>query len=223
MGQQINLNTSGMQCIGAYLAKPAGAPNGGIVVVQEIFGVNAHVRAVVDGFAAAGYTAIAPAFFDHVETGVELGYDDDAFKRGRALVGQIGFDRAIEDVASAAESIKSAGRIGVVGYCWGGTVALLAATRLALPAVSYYGARNVAFLGETPRAPVQFHFGERDTSIPPEAVQKHREAYPDMEVFTYPAGHAFNRDVDPGHYDPPSARLALDRTLAFFGRHLRAS
>jgi len=223
MGQQINLNTSGMQCIGAYLAKPAGTPDGGIVVVQEIFGVNAHVRAVVDGFAAAGYTAIAPAFFDHVETGVELGYDDDAFKRGRALVGQIGFDRAIEDVASAAESIKSAGRIGVVGYCWGGTVALLAATRLALPAVSYYGARNVAFLGETPRAPVQFHFGERDTSIPPEAVQKHREAYPDMEVFTYPAGHAFNRDVDPGHYDAPSARLALDRTLAFFGRHLRAS
>ena len=222
MGLQINLNTSGMQCIGAYLAKPSGTSNGGIVVVQEIFGVNAHVRAVADGFATLGYTAIAPAFFDHVETGVELGYGDDGFKRGRALVAQIGFERAIEDVASAAESIKSAGRIGVVGYCWGGTVALLAATRLALPAVSYYGARNVAFLGEKPQAPVQFHFGERDASIPPEAVQKHRETYPDMEVFTYPAGHAFNRDVDPGHYDAPSARLALDRTLAFFGRHLRA-
>jgi carboxymethylenebutenolidase len=223
VGQQINLNTSGMQCIGAYLAKPSGTSNGGIVVVQEIFGVNAHVRAVADGFAALGYTAIAPAFFDHVETGVELGYGDDGFKRGRALVAQIGFERAIEDVASAAESIKSAGRIGVVGYCWGGTVALLAATRLARPAVSYYGARNVAFLGEKPQAPVQFHFGERDTSIPPEAVQKHRESYPDMEVFTYPTGHAFNRDVDPGHYDAPSARLALDRTLAFFGRHLRGN
>ena len=222
MGQQINLNTSGMQCIGAYLAKADGVPRGGIVVVQEIFGVNAHVRAVADGFAALGYTAIAPAFFDHVETGVELGYGDDEFKRGRALVGQISFDRAIEDVASAAESIKSAGRIGVVGYCWGGTVALLAATRLALPAVSYYGARNVAFLGEKPRAPVQFHFGEKDSSIPPEAVQKHREAYPEMEVFTYPTGHAFNRDVDPSHYDGPSARLALDRALAFFNRHLRA-
>ena len=222
MGQQVNLNTSGMQCIGAYLAKPTGATRGGIVVVQEIFGVNAHVRSVADGFAALGYTAIAPAFFDHVETGVELDYGDDGFKRGRELVAQIGFDRAIEDVASAAESIRSAGRTGVVGYCWGGSVALLAATRLALPAVSYYGARNVAFLGETPRAPVQFHFGEKDTSIPPEAVQKHREVYPDMEVFTYPAGHAFNRDVDPGHYDAPSARLALDRTLAFFNRHLRA-
>ena len=222
MGQQINLNTSGMQCIGAWLAKPAGASRGGIVVVQEIFGVNAHVRSVADGFAALGYTAIAPAFFDHVETGVELGYDDDGFKRGRALVGQISFDRAIEDVASAAESIKAAGRIGVVGYCWGGTVALLAATRLALPAVSYYGARNVAFLDEKPRAPVQFHFGENDASIPPEAVQRHREAYPDMEIFTYRAGHAFNRDVDPGHYDESSARLALDRTLAFFSEHLRA-
>jgi len=222
VGQQINLNTSGMQCIGAWLAKPAGASRGGIVVVQEIFGVNAHVRSVADGFAALGYTAIAPAFFDHVETGVELGYDDDGFKRGRALVGQISFDRAIEDVASAAESIKAAGRIGVVGYCWGGTVALLAATRLALPAVSYYGARNVAFLDEKPRAPVQFHFGENDASIPPEAVQRHREAYPDMEIFTYRAGHAFNRDVDPGHYDESSARLALDRTLAFFSEHLRA-
>ena len=222
MGQQININTSGMQCIGAWLAKPVGASRGGIVVVQEIFGVNAHVRSIADGFAALGYTAIAPAFFDHVETGVELGYDDDGFKRGRTLVGQISFDRAIEDVASAAESIKAAGRIGVVGYCWGGTVALLAATRLALPAVSYYGARNVAFLGEKPRAPVQFHFGENDASIPPEAVQRHREAYPDMEIFTYRAGHAFNRDVDPGHYDESSARLALDRTLAFFSEHLRA-
>ena len=222
MGQQININTSGMQCIGAWLAKPVGASRGGIVVVQEIFGVNAHVRSIADGFAALGYTAIAPAFFDHVETGVELGYDDDGFKRGRALVGQISFDQAVEDVASAAESIKSAGRIGVVGYCWGGSVALLAATRLALPAVSYYGARNVAFLGEKPQAPVQFHFGENDASIPPEAVQKHREAYPDMQVFTYPTGHAFNRDVDPRHYDAPSARLALDRTLAFFNDHLRA-
>lgn len=220
MGENINLNTSGMQCIGAYLAKPAGKPKGGIVVVQEIFGVNAHIRGVADKFAAHGYTAIAPAFFDHIETGVELGYGADGFARGRVLVGQISFDRAIEDVASAAESIQSAGKTGVVGYCWGGTVALLGATRLGLPAVSYYGARNVAFLGEKPKAPVMFHFGERDDSIPPEAVQKHREALPQMDIYTYPAGHAFNREVDPAHYDADSARLALQRTLAFFDRHL---
>jgi carboxymethylenebutenolidase len=220
MGSQINLSTSATQCIGAYLAKPASNPKGGIVVVQEIFGVNAHIRSVADAFAAAGYTAIAPAFFDHVESNVELGYDTASFARGKALVGEISFDRAIEDVASAAESIKSAGKIGVVGYCWGGTVALLAATRLGLPAVSYYGARNVQFLSEKPKAPVLFHFGERDASIPPEAVQKHRELLAQMELYTYPADHAFNRDVDPSHFDAACARLAMQRTLAFFARHL---
>ena len=184
--------------------------------------MNAHVRTPADRFPALGYTAIAPAFFDHVESNVELGYDDASFKRGRELVGEISFDRAIEDVASAAESIQSAGRIGVVGYCWGGTVALLSATRLGLPSVSYYGARNVMFLHEQPRAPVQFHFGENDASIPPEAVQKHRDAYPDQEIYTYAAGHAFNRDIDPAHYDAASARFALDRTLAFFARNLGA-
>lgn len=223
MGQSIQLNTSRMQCIGAWLAKPTGVPKGGIVVVQEIFGVNAHMRSVVERFAEHGYTAIAPAFFDHVETGVELTYDDTGFRRGRELIGEIGFDLAIADVASAAESIASAGRVGCVGYCWGGTVALLAATRLGLPAVSYYGARNTAFLDETPRAPLQFHFGQLDKSIPPEAVERHRAAMPDAEVHTYPAGHAFNRDVDPKASDAPSAQLALERTLAFFDRHLKGT
>jgi carboxymethylenebutenolidase len=223
MGERIKLNTSGMQCIGAYVAKAQGVVKGGGVVVQEIFGINAHVRAVADSFAARGYTAIAPAFFDHVESDVELGYSGDEMKRGRALAGEIGFDRALEDVASAAESIKSSGRIGVIGYCWGGTVALLSAIRLGLPAVSYYGARNVMFLHEKLRAPVQFHFGEQDSSIPPEAVQKHREAYPDLEVYTYPAGHAFNRDIDPLHYDAASAKLALERTLAFLERNIAAA
>ena len=220
VGQSIQLNTSRMQCIGAWLAKPTGSVRGGIVVVQEIFGVNAHMRGVVEKFAAHGYTAIAPAFFDHVETGVELAYDDEGYRRGRALVSEIGFDLAVADVASAAESIASAGRIGCVGYCWGGTVALLAATRLGLPAVSYYGARNTAFLDETPRAPLQFHFGQLDKSIPPEAVERHRAALPDAEVHTYPADHAFDRAVDPKASDPPSAKLAFERTLAFFDRHL---
>jgi carboxymethylenebutenolidase len=223
MGQQIQLNTSRTQCIGAYVTKPQGAPKGGIVVVQEIFGVNQHMRNVTDRFAEHGYVAIAPAFFDHIESDVELGYDDAGFKRGRELVGEISFDLAVEDVASAAEAIRSAGRIGCVGYCWGGTVAFLAATRLAMPAVSYYGARNVKFLDEAPKAPVQFHFGERDTSIPPEAVAKHREVLPDAEIYTYPAGHAFDRGVDPKAYDEASAKLAFERTLAFFARHLAAA
>ena len=220
MGTTIQIQTEGMHCIGAYLAQPQDRAKGGVVVVQEIFGVNAHIRSLVDRFAGHGYTAIAPAFFDHVETGVELAYDPAAYAKGRALVAEVGFDRAIADVASAAESIRSAGRIGVVGYCWGGTVALLAAIRLGLPAVSCYGARNLPFLGERPRAPVQFHFGERDASIPPEAVAKHRAALPEMEIYTYPADHAFLRDCDPAHYDAPSAQLAWQRTLAFLDRHL---
>ncbi|HXS73023.1 MAG TPA: dienelactone hydrolase family protein [Rhodanobacteraceae bacterium] len=221
MGEHINLNTAGMHCIGAYLAKPHGVPKGGIVVVQEIFGINPHIRSVTDSFAEHGYTAIAPAFFDHVESGVELGYDESGYQQGFKFAGEVGLDRAIEDVASAAEAISSAGRIGVVGYCWGGTVALLAAQRLGMPAVSYYGARNKSFLDQPLKAPAMFHFGENDSSIPPEVIQQHREAWPDAPVHVYPGtGHAFNRDVDPKVFSAAASQLALDRTLAFFDRHL---
>jgi carboxymethylenebutenolidase len=219
MGQHINIPTTRTQCIGGYLAQPQGKPKGGLVVIQEIFGVTAHIRHVADRFAEHGYTAIAPAFFDHLESGVELGYDQVGANKGKRLVAELGLERALEDVASAAESIASAGKIGTVGYCWGGTVALLAALRLGLPSVSYYGARNLPFLHETPQAPVMFHFGEKDHSITPEMVAKHREALPQMEVFTYPADHAFNRDGS-APYDEASAKLALQRTLAFFDRHL---
>ncbi|MHB1271417.1 MAG: dienelactone hydrolase family protein [Rhodanobacter sp.] len=219
MGQHINIPTSGTQCIGAYLARSQGPSKGSIVVIQEIFGVNAHMRSVVDRFAEHGYTAIAPAFFDHLETGVELDYDEAGFAKGRQLIGELGLERALEDVASAAEAIASSGRIGTVGYCWGGTVALLAALRLGLPSVSYYGARNVPFLHEKPKAPVMFHFGEKDQHITPAMVAKHRELLPQMETFTYPADHAFNRDVDASYHEP-SAKLALERTLAFLDTHL---
>lgn len=221
MGKQISLNTTRTQCIGAYLAEPTGKPKGGLVVIQEIFGVNAHIRSVADHFATLGYTAIAPAFFDHLETGLELGYDQAGMAEGKKLVTELGLERALEDVASAAEAIASAGKIGTVGYCWGGTVAFLAALRLGLPSVSYYGARNVPFLGETAKAPVMFHFGEKDKSIPPEMVEKHRQMQPQMKLFTYPADHAFNRDVG-DHYDEASAKLALQRTMAFFDKYLAA-
>jgi carboxymethylenebutenolidase len=233
MGEMIQLNTTRQQCIGAYLAKPGSHPKGGLVIVQEIFGVNAHMRSVVDRYAALGYVAIAPAFFDHVETGVELDYDPASFARARELVAATPFDRVVEDIASAAQSIHSAGPIGVVGYCWGGTAALLAATRLGLPSVSYYGSRNVNFLDEKLKAPVQFHFGEEDGSTPPAAIARHRaelhfvkhsgcDEKQDVEIYTYPAHHGFNRDVTPDVYDAASAQLALDRALRFFDRHLHA-
>ena len=158
--------------------------------------------------------------FDHLETGVELNNDRAGYARGKQLVAELGLERALEDVASAAESIASAGKIGSVGYCWGGTVALLAALRLGLPSVSYYGARNLPFLHETPKAPVMFHFGENDPNIPPDMVAKHREALPQMETFTYPgADHAFNRDGSSSYHEP-SAKLAMQRTLDFFQTHL---
>ncbi|EQD59673.1 Carboxymethylenebutenolidase, partial [mine drainage metagenome] len=142
MGEFINIGSTGTQCIGAYLAKPAGKSKGGVVVVQEIFGVNQHIRGVVDGYAADGYVAIAPAVFDHLEAGVDLGYDQPGMQKGIALISELGFERPLEDVASAAEAIKSAGKIGVVGFCWGGSIAYLAAIKLDMPAVSYYGGRN---------------------------------------------------------------------------------
>lgn len=222
MGQQINIPTSGTQCIGAYLARPQGKPKGGIVVIQEIFGANAHIRSVADQFAELGYTAIAPAFFDHLETGVELGYNRGGYAKGKKLAAELGMEQALEDVASAAESIASAGKIGTVGYCWGGTVALLSAMRLGLPSVSYYGARNLPFLHEIPTAPMMFHFGEKDPNITPDMVEKHRVALPQMELFTYPADHAFNRNIGPAWHEP-SAKLALQRTLAFFEKNLASA
>lgn len=205
--------------IGAWRADPADAPRGALVIVQEIFGVNAHIRSVAEGFAIDGYVALAPAYFDVLEPRVELGYDDVGFALGRDLITRLGLEAALDITAAAADTIASHGKVGAVGYCWGGTVALLAAMRLGLPAVSYYGARNAPFLSETPLAPVMFHFGEQDASIPPKLVQQHRDLLPQMEVFTYPAGHGFNCDLR-ADYDPSSARLARERTLDFLARNL---
>ena len=221
MGERINLNTAGTHCIGAYLAKPAGKPKGGIIVVQEIFGVNAHIRSVADGYAAAGFTAIAPAFFDFAENDVELTYDKSGMERGKSLAMDVGLDRAVEAVASAAQSIQSSGKVGVVGYCWGGTVALRSAQVLALPASSYYGARNVGFLDQPLKAPAIFHFGADDPSIPPEAIAKQRAAWPEASIYVYEhCGHAFNRDADAHAYNAAAAKLARQRTLDMFSKTL---
>jgi carboxymethylenebutenolidase len=205
--------------ISAWKAEPTQPARGALVVAQEIFGVNRHIREVAESFAADGYVALAPAYFDPIETGVELDYDDAGIAKGRQLIAQLGLDAAQAITASAADALAGDGKVGTVGYCWGGTVALLAALRLGLPSVSYYGARNLPFLTEAPKAPVMFHFGEYDKSIPPEAVQQHRALLPQMDVFTYPAGHGFNCDVRADH-EPASAALARERTLEFFARHL---
>lgn len=233
MGHWTTLDTPHGQ-VAAWHVSPVGAPRGGLVVIQEIFGANEHIRQVAEDFAAQGYEVLAPSFFDLVEKDLQLPYDSDGVKRGLERVGRIGVDKAVDVVKAAAAVLAAAlerphedaravagdsHNVGTVGYCWGGTIALLSATRLGLPSVSYYGSRNTQFLDETPKAPVMFHFGERDGSIPPEAVQQHRGKLPQMEVFTYPADHAFNRSV--GHnYEPESARLARERTLRFLAEQL---
>ena len=220
MGRDIAFETP-LGSIDGWRADPVEAPRGALVVIQEIFGVNAHMRSVVDGYAAAGYVALAPAFFDPVQRGVELGYEEADVAKARGLVDALGFDKAIAIVDAAAQLLHGEGlKVGAVGFCWGGTVALLANLRLGLPAVSYYGARNVRFLDEPLRAPMQFHFGDRDSSIPATDIALHREKLPDAQVFVYPAGHAFNRDIDPRHYAADSARLAHRRTLEFFAQSL---
>lgn len=216
MGRDIAFE-SPLGSISGWRSDPVGAPHGGLVVVQEIFGVNAHMRGVCDRYAAAGFVALAPAYFDPVERGVELGYDPDGFARGRDLVGKLGLDRATEITRAAADVLAKDGlRVGVVGFCWGGTVALLGNLRLGLPAVSYYGARNVSFLDEPLLAPMQFHFGAEDSSISADDVALHRTKMPSADIHVYPAGHAFDREVDPKAFDAASARLARTRTLAFF-------
>lgn len=206
--------------IAAWRTHPSVERLGSLVVIQEIFGVNAHIRSVAESFAGEGYEVLAPAFFDVLEPDVELGYDAEGISRGRDLIARLGLDKALDITASAAATLDDPGRTGTVGYCWGGTVALMAALRLGLPSASYYGARNVPFLGEPPKAPVIFHFGERDASIPPEMVEKHRQLLPQMPIHVYPAGHGFNCNAR-GDFDPQSAALARSRTLAFFDEHLR--
>ena len=224
MGRDIVIQTT-QGPVDAWRVDPPdhAAALGAVLVLQEIFGVNAHIRSVAESYAAAGYVALAPALFDPLARSVELGYDEAGFARGRQLAGELGMDRAIAVVGAAARSLQDEGlRVAAVGFCWGGSVAFLANTRLGLPAISYYGARTVPFLGETLRAPMLFHFGSEDASTPPQDIQAHRDAQPDADLHVYEgAGHAFNRDIDPGHFHAASAALARKRSLAFLDRTLR--
>ena len=224
MGAVENLQAADGFTLAAYRAKPAGTvKRGAVVVIQEIFGVNAHIRNVTDGFAAEGYEAIAPALFDRAQRNVELGYDDKGADIGVELRGRIPVDQTLADVAAAVKAVSSAGPVAVIGYCWGGSIAFLSATRLSgvACAVGYYGGRIAAHADEKSKVPVLLHFGEKDHGIPMSDVAKIREKRPDVEIQVYPADHGFNCDVR-GSYDPASAKLALQRSLAFLDQHFKA-
>ena len=221
MGTMIELSAGDGFRLAAYRADPAGSPRGGLVVVQEIFGVNSHIRDVCDGYAADGYRAIAPALFDRIEKGVELGYTAADIARGREYKAKATADVALLDVDAARGAVAAAGKVGIVGYCWGGFVTWLAACRLKgfAGASSYYGGGILDAVGEQPRCPVIAHFGERDHVLPVAGVRAFAEAHPDVAVHIYAADHGFNCDQR-GSYDPAAATLARQRTLDFLRQHV---
>jgi carboxymethylenebutenolidase len=222
MGEMIRLTTKDGAVIGAYQADPVHKPRGAIVVLQEIFGVNHHIRKITDGFAAAGYRAIAPGLFDRIAPGIELGYAQDDVKRGMDIRAKLKLEDSLADIEAAIAVAAAAGSVGIVGYCWGGTLAYAAATHLSglAAAVCYYGSGIAAMAKQQLLAPTEFHFGEQDKSIPPADIDKIRAAHPNSAVFVYPAGHGFSCDARES-FDEASAALAQSRTLEFFARHLR--
>ena len=199
----------------AYEVHPDGA-TASIVIVQEIFGVNAHIRSVVDRYASFGYRAIAPAVFDRQERRVELGYDEEGKAKGIELVGPIAFGPAMLDVAAAVDHVAETGPVAVIGYCFGGSVAWLAANELPIAAaVGYYGGQIPAMVDRSPNVPTMLHFGELDAGIPFDRVQSVTDAHPDVAVHVYDgADHGFNCDAR-DQYDARSAAIALGRTLEF--------
>jgi carboxymethylenebutenolidase len=204
----------------AWLSASPGRPRGAVVVLQEIFGVNGHIRAVTDAFAAAGYTAIAPALFDRVRRGIELDYTPAEQQQGAGYRKQIAPETALKDIAAAAAVVRHSGRTGVVGYCWGGSLAYLAACELPLAAAVVYYGRVGDFLEKRPRCPIMYHYGATDHAIPLAEVERVRAAQPAAPLYVYEgAGHGFNCDQRDS-YDAQAAALARTRTLDFLALHI---
>jgi carboxymethylenebutenolidase len=221
MGEMVALTAKDGFKLGAYVAKPQSKAKGAIVVVQEIFGVNHHIRAVSDRFAALGYAAVAPALFDRIKPGIELGYDPKSVEEGRNLRPQVPMEKTLLDVQAGIDHAKSFGKVAVVGYCWGGSLAFLAATRLAgvTAAVGYYGGMIAAHAAEKPKVPTILHFGDQDQSIPMADVEKVKQARPELPIYIYSAGHGFSCD-ERGSYNEAAHQLALERTTAFLKQNI---
>lgn len=215
----VDLHAADGHVLSAFLASPPDPPAGSLVVLHEIFGVNAHIRDVCEGFARRGYRTIAPALFDRVERGVELGYDQQAVDRGRALRTAIPLEQTLLDVQAAIDAVGAGEGVDVLGYCWGGTLAFLASTRLAgvRSAISYYGAQTMPFAHEPIRVPVLMHFGEFDSRIPSSDIAAIKRHNPAIEMYSFPADHGFNCDHR-NEFHGESASHALDITLAFLQR-----
>ena len=221
MGRFIELTAGDGFRLSAWRADPVGTPRGAIVVAQEIFGVNSHIRSVCEGFAADGYVAIAPALFDRYEPRVDIGYTPEDIAKGRALKALAQLESALLDVAAARDAVAASGKAAVIGYCWGGYVAWMTAARLPgfACAIAYYGGGILDAASEVPRCPVMAHFGERDVGIPVAGVRELMAKHPAAQMFIYAADHGFNCDQRAA-YDAAAATLARGRTLQFLRRNV---
>ena len=221
MGETNRLSADDGHTFNAYVAQAPGTPRGAIIVVQEIFGVNHHIKAVTDGFAADGYLAIAPALFDRFARNVDMGYTPETTQQGRAIKVKITPEMMMTDLAATRDHVARAGKVGIVGYCWGGFVAWLASAQLdgIACAVPYYGGGMLEHQDIQPRVPVMAHFGERDAIIPVVGVKQLAAKHPNQKIFMYAADHGFNCDQR-GSYHAESAKLARERTLEFFRKHV---
>ena len=223
MGQDIKLTASDNFQLGAYRADPAGAPKGAVVVIQEIFGVNHHIRGVCDRLAAEGYVAIAPSIFDRIEPDFTSGYSPDEIAVARKFVANPDFPAMLRDSQAAIDAVKGVGPVGIIGFCLGGSIAYAAATKLSglKAAVGYYGGAIVRFADDKPTVPTQLHFGEKDAGIPLTDVETIKAKRPEVEVFIYPgAQHGFHCD-ERASYDKSSAEIAWPRSMEFFAKHLK--
>ena len=224
MGSDVQLTARDGHTLAAYRADPAApetACKGGVVVLQEAFGVNPHIRGVCEAYAAAGYAAIAPALYDRQQRNASFGYDPEAMRAALALRRKLDYADALSDIAAAIAALREAGRVGVVGYCVGGSAAWLTASRLTVDAAACYYPSDIGKqLDERPRCPTVMHFAERDHIIPMAHVEAFRAAHPEVPVHVYPAEHGFDCVRRPATHDAASAALALERTLALFAAHV---
>jgi carboxymethylenebutenolidase len=223
VGQDIRLTASDNFQLGAYRADPAGAPKAAVVVIQEIFGVNHHIRSVCDRFASEGYVAIAPAIFDRLEPNFQCGYSPDEIANARKFVANPDWPAMLRDTQAAIDAVRDVGAVGIVGFCLGGSVAYAAATKLKglSAAIGYYGGVIVRFADDKPQVPTQLHFGEKDAGIPLADVETIRAKRPEVEIYIYPgAQHGFHCD-ERASYNKTSADIAWPRSLGFFAKHLK--
>ena len=221
MGEIINATASDGHEFDIYLAQAKGSPRGGIVLIQEIFGVNNHIKNVAEKFSSNGYLVGAPSLFDRVQPEIQLSYSTEDIRRGRELKDNLGNEKPLIDIIATLNIVRSAGRVAVVGYCWGGTLAWLSACHVDgfNAAISYYGGGVGQLLSIEPRCPSIFHFGEQDHAIPVAEVNSLRQAHPECPIYLYPANHGFNCEQRDSFHSTSSA-IAFERTIQHLDKYI---